>query len=61
MALPDGEPVRTSVLADLGPGYVHDVPRSIAKPLLKEFGSVTVGDEADVMAIGLVGDSWAAA
>jgi hypothetical protein len=59
-ALPDGEPVRTGVLANPGPSYVDDVPRSIAEPLFQEFRSVAIGDEADVMAIWLVRDSQAA-
>ena len=52
--------MRTSVLANLRACRIHDVAWPVAEPLLEKSGCVPVRNEADVMAVRLVGDSKAA-
>src|SRR5512132_3083454 len=48
------------MLANLGPGEVDDVAFPAAESPLQESGSVPVGDEADVVTVGLVRHGQAA-
>src|ERR1700753_3404852 len=59
-ALADGEGVGAVVGADLGAGGVDDGAGGLAQVLGQEALGVAVGDEADVVAIRLVGDGEAA-
>ena len=58
--LPDGKAVRSGMLANLGAGDVDDVAWPDCRGAVQESGSVSVGDEADVVTVGLVRDSQAA-
>ena len=61
-ALPDGEGVRAVVSGHDGSGArVHDVAGLLAQRPAQEARCVAVGDEADVVAVGLAGDQEAAA
>src|SRR5690242_4243535 len=55
-ALADGEGVGAFVLAQHGAVGVDDLTRGVAEVLGQEPARVAVGDEADVMAVGLVRD-----
>ncbi len=59
--LADGEAIAAVVAADHLAIEVHDGPGSRAQPAPQEATGVTIGDEADVVAVGLVGHSQPAA
>ena len=58
-SLANGKPMRTGVLADLCACHVHDLAGPVAEPLLQKSGCVSVGDEADVVTVRLIGDGQA--
>src|SRR5690606_31279306 len=60
LALADGERVRAVVLAEDGALRVDDLARARAQALAQEALGVAVGDEADVVGVGLRGDRQAA-
>src|SRR5699024_2223910 len=60
-SLTDREPVRAPVLPnDLTAPLVDDLALVLAEPLGQPAAGVTVGDEADVVAVGLLGHGEAA-
>ncbi len=61
LALADGEAVRAVVGAEPGAGLVDDVAFRLPEAGGEEALGVTVGDEADVVAVGLLRDRQAAA
>src|SRR5271166_220312 len=61
LALADGESVGAVVPADHGAVGLDDLARDVAQPALQEAPGVAVSDEADVMAVWLVGDPEAPA
>src|SRR5699024_5415768 len=60
LALADGEAVGAAVGAEHRPVGVEDLPGGLPEVALQESPGVAVGDEADVVAVGLGGDAESA-
>src|SRR5690606_11337231 len=61
LAVADGEAVGALVGAHLGAGLIDDVALGAAEAVGEEAPGVAVGDEADVVRVGLLGDGESAA